>query len=231
MTRGPEHGGSAHPYPSPHTRISPAPSLSNGAHKKPSHTHRKSPYPAPEDRARSHRPRPKYASTQSNHSDNALEDAIADATTPTNSDIAEVLRGNTISIFHGSRLVPAGLCAPRRLRLLAQETKIVRSNQALYRAGQDRAEAERRVAVAERSVALARQREVFNEGEVHRIEFQRLLAQFELEDEAGVVSGGDYGLDGEGEEWDGEGDGWDEELGKMNDELHGLDEGGGVFHG
>jgi hypothetical protein len=100
----------------------------------------------------------------------------------------------------------------------------VRSNQALYRAGQDRAE-------AERSVALARQREVFNEGELHKIEFQRLLAQFELEDEAGVLVGGDDGMDGEGEEWDGEDEGWDEELGKMNDELHGLEEGDGVFHG
>jgi hypothetical protein len=100
----------------------------------------------------------------------------------------------------------------------------VRSNQALYRAGQNRAEAERRVAVAERSVVLARQSEVFNEGELHKVEFQRLLVQFELEDEAGVVSGGDDGMDGEGEEWDGEDDGWD-------DELHGLDESGGVFHG
>jgi hypothetical protein len=62
---------------------------------------------------------------------------------------------------------------------------------------------------------------------LHKIQFQSLLARFELEDEGGALSNGDDGNDGLDDEDDGlddEGDELDQDLEILNNELNGLDD-------
>jgi hypothetical protein len=98
-------------------------------------------------------------------------------------DIAKVPYGNSILPFGDHRAIPDNLPPHRRILLLNQKLKMTRSIEEIYKFGGKKKGAERAAALAQRGQALAVQRQVFNRGVRQALEFDRMLAEFDLEDE------------------------------------------------
>jgi hypothetical protein len=98
-------------------------------------------------------------------------------------DIAKVPYGNSILPFGDHRAIPDNLLPHRRILLLNQKMKMTRSNEEIYKFGGKKMGAERAAALAQRGQALAVQRQMFNRGVRQGLEFDRMLAEFDLVDE------------------------------------------------